>query len=227
MRLFHVTAMVLAGAALTGLVACGGGGGGSSAGSGSGTGVVVDDPTTTTTVIDTGTTIVDDTPPVDTSTVDSDDGGGYGGYDDGSASAGDPSGCDDSGCNSFSNGGSKDTNLSKARAQQKVAQDRAQGLANRFNMSAQSAYQLTQLADQVKAMSVQGQLTEADQQAIAQSAFAIGGVSADEVKAAVQGVRNGDKSQAEELMSRAAAKMGMSSGAEFRDRVLPAVGVKF
>jgi len=220
----------LAALALMSLIACGGGGGASSSsGSSSSTDttnstdpVVTASDTSTTTIIDNSVSVVDTTP-VYVDTGSSYDSGTS--YDNGSSDS--ASGCDASGCNSFTGGGTKDTMLQRAKAQNISAEDRAQGLADRFDMSFQSAYQLAQLSDQVKAMSVQGQLTDKDRDAIATSAFAIGGVSTDDVKDAVTGFKNGDKSKAEALMDKAASKMGMSSSAQLRDQILPAVGVRF
>lgn len=204
-----VASILFIGSAVVLMTACGGGGGGSSS-SASSYDPGCDDADT---YIDSTTDLVDTTTPDDSTTTVSSDGG-------------DTSGCDADGCNSFSNGNLKDTDLQKAQAQQNALNERAQGLASRFDMSFDSAMQLSQLADQVKAMKVQGQLTSADRVAIAQSAFAIGGVSTDDVNNAVQSSMNGDNSQSEELINRAAAKMGMSSPATLRDKILPAIGVK-
>jgi len=202
-----VSSILFIGSTLVLMAACGGGGGGKT----------TYDPgcDDSDTYIDSGTDLVDTTPDdTDTTTVVTTDDGG------------DTSGCDSDGCNSFSNGNLKDTDLQKAQAQQNALNTRAQGLASRFDMSFDSAMQLSQLADQVKAMKVQGQLTPSDRVAIAQSAFAIGGVSTDDVNNAVQGSMNGDNSQSDELINRAAAKMGMSSPATLRDKILPSIGVK-
>lgn len=207
--------------ALSSLAACGGGGGSSAAGGGGTAGGSTAGGVTT--IIDTTVTVVT------TAGGASAGGATAGGATAGGASAGGSSysGCDDSGCNAFTNGGSKDTNYQKAQAEQKSVQSEAESLASRFDMGFNSAYQVATLANQVKAMSVQGQLTAKDQAAISQSAFAIGGVTTDEVNNAVKANISGDKSQAEDLMDRAAEKMGMSSGADFRDKVLPAVGIKY
>jgi hypothetical protein len=122
-------------------------------------------------------------------------------------------------------GGLKDTDLQRAKAQQRNEQAMAANVANRFDMSYSAATQVVQLANQVKAMSVQGQLTTHDQAAITESALSFAGVTTEEVNEAVKAKSSGDKSKAEALMDRAAAKMGMPS-AMLRDQILPAAGMK-
>ncbi len=146
---------------------------------------------------------------------------GSGGYSGSGGTSGDAGGCDASGCNSFGKGGTKNTGLQAHQLNQAQLSARATAVAAQFQMSYDSAYKITQLANQVQMMQTQGQLTAADQEAVVESAFAVAGVTSDQVNAAIAKSTAGDNSGVEDVMSQAATNLGMPSGATFRDKVLP------
>jgi hypothetical protein len=121
--------------------------------------------------------------------------------------------------------GSKDTDLQKEKVQQAGVEQRAQFIANSFQMSVGAATQLTQLSDRVKQMAVAGQMTDADRAAVTKSALDIAGVSTDQVNDAITRMNSGDESAASALMQKAAVNLGMPSSAALRDKLLPALGV--
>jgi flagellar biosynthesis/type III secretory pathway protein FliH len=122
-------------------------------------------------------------------------------------------------------GSSKDTDLKKAQAQHLSLEDRANGIAQQMGMSVESAISMVQLTDQVKQMALAGQMTAADRMAIANSALKIAGVSTDEVNTAIASAMKGDMSSANDLMDKAAKNLGMASGADVRDKLVPSLGL--
>jgi hypothetical protein len=122
-------------------------------------------------------------------------------------------------------GGTKDVDLQKADYQSKTQDQRAQYIANQFQMSVSSALQLTQLSDKVVQMTKTNQMTGADRDAVTKSALGIAGISTDEVNDAFQKSMNGDTGAADDLLEKAAKNLGMSSSASLRDQLLPALGV--
>lgn len=147
--------------------------------------------------------------------------GGWTGSGGSSGSGGDTSGCDASGCNSFGTGGSKNTALRAGQLNQAQIAAKAAAVSAQFDMSLDSATRLTQLANQVVAMKQQGQMTQADKDAVIQNTFGIAGVTSDEVNNAVAKSQAGDDSALNDVMDKAAVGLGMPSGATMRDKILP------
>lgn len=123
--------------------------------------------------------------------------------------------------------GTKDTGLEQSEFQQNLMTAQAQTLVNRFAMSLSAATQLAELAGRIQAMANEGngQLTDADRQAITGSALSIVGVTSDQVNSAITAEQAGDDSQTEALLETAAKNLGMSSSATLRDQLLPALGL--
>ena len=120
-----------------------------------------------------------------------------------------------------------DTDLQRAEAQQQSLADRAQNISDQFQMTYEKAFELTQLADKVQTMTVQGQMTLADRNAVVNSAMGMAGITAAEVNAAVSSVaQDGNQNAINALMDKAAANLGMSSSAGLRDQILPALGIQ-
>jgi hypothetical protein len=128
--------------------------------------------------------------------------------------------------NSTSTGSSKDTDLQKADVQKMNVTARAEGIANRFQMSLQASVQLVQLSDRVKLMGAQGAMSASDRAAVTNAGLAIAGVTPAQVNQAIQKGLNGDDSAAEAVLSKAAQNLGMPSAANLRDQLLPALGVQ-
>ncbi len=99
--------------------------------------------------------------------------------------------------------------------------NKATAVAAQFQMSYDAAYKLTQLANQVTMMETTGSLTDADKEAVMESAFGVAGVTSDEVNSAMAKSAQGDNTEVEAVMGKAAMNLGMPSGATFRDKVLP------
>ena len=122
---------------------------------------------------------------------------------------------------------SHDTDLQRAEAQQQILTDRAQNIADQFQMGYDKALELTKLADKVQSMTVQGQMTLADRNAVVNSAMGMAGVNTAEVNAAMQSVaQDGNQKALNALMDKAAANLGMSSSAGLRDQILPSLGIQ-
>ena len=118
----------------------------------------------------------------------------------------------------------KDTDLQKSNVQKADQNSRAQLIANHFQMSFNSALQLAQLSDRVKAMVAQNQMTSSDRAAVANSALKIAGLTPDQVNAAIAKSAKGDDTASEQLLSKAAQNLEMPSASNLRDQLLPALG---
>jgi len=120
-----------------------------------------------------------------------------------------------------------DTDLQRAEAQEQNLADRAQGISDQYQMTYEKAMELTKLADKVQAMTVQGQMTEDDRDAVVASAMGAAGVSEAEVNAAVASVaKDGNQNAINALMEKAAKNLGMPSSAGLRDQLLPSLGIQ-
>jgi len=120
-----------------------------------------------------------------------------------------------------------DTDLQRAEAQEQNLADRAQGISSQYQMDYDKALELTKLADKVQAMTVQGQMTEDDRDAVVASAMGAAGVTEEEVNAAVASVaQNGNQKAINALMEKAAKNLGMPSSAGLRDQILPSLGIQ-
>jgi predicted phage tail protein len=118
-------------------------------------------------------------------------------------------------------------NQQAAIAQQNQAA-RAQSLANEFQMSFESAQQLTELSDQVKTLTARGQMTDEDRAAVMDKTLAIAKLTAAEVNSATAAaIKSGDTSAMDALMVKAAQNLGMPSSQGLRDKLLPALGLQF
>ena len=110
--------------------------------------------------------------------------------------------------------------------QQADLDNRASALAGQFQMNVEAARQLTQLADQMQALSAQGTMTDDDRDALAHAALGVVGVSPADVQAAmVKATQNSDKTALNGLIEKAAANIGMPSSAALRDQILPSLGI--
>jgi flagellar biosynthesis/type III secretory pathway protein FliH len=128
----------------------------------------------------------------------------------------------------YSVGGvTKDVDLQRAKIQEQKLADQAEALANQFQMSVESATQLTQLSQKVKKMAMTGHMTVKDREAITKSALAVAGITVDEVNEAFAHAMAGDKSATDDLLDKAASNLGMNSSADLRDKLLPSFGVNF
>jgi hypothetical protein len=154
-----------------------------------------------------------------------------GGYSSGSVSSGSvSSGSSSSGtCSTCASlgGATKDVDLQRAEVQQAAIEDRAQSLASSFSMNIESARQLTQLADKMNEFQSQsGGITTADQVALTNAALGVAGVSSNDLNSAiVKMTQNQDQSGVNDLLTKAAANLGMPSTAALRDQILPSLGI--
>jgi hypothetical protein len=123
-------------------------------------------------------------------------------------------------------GDTKDVDLQKAKIQEQGLAARAEIIANQFQMSVESATQLTQLSQKVQKMALSGHMTAKDREAITKSALAIAGLTTDEVNEALKGALEGDKRATEDLLEKAARNLGMDSSTDLRDKLLPSLGIK-
>jgi hypothetical protein len=126
--------------------------------------------------------------------------------------------------------GTKDTDLMKASVQIQAIESRAESLANQFQMSVESARQLTQLADRMQTLTNvgQGQLSDGDREALTRAALGVAGISYDDVKnATAQIISGGNTTAVDDLMTKAATHLGMTSTATLRDQILPTLGISF
>jgi flagellar biosynthesis/type III secretory pathway protein FliH len=124
------------------------------------------------------------------------------------------------------NGSTKDVDLQKANYQEKTLEDRAELIANQFQMSVEAATQLTQLSQKVQKMAMSGHMTAKDREAITKSALSIAGLTTEEVNDALKATMEGDKRATEDLLEKAARNLGMDSSADLRDKLLPSLGIK-
>jgi hypothetical protein len=123
--------------------------------------------------------------------------------------------------------GTRDTDLQQANLQSATLASRAQMLSTQFQMSVSAATQLAVLGDKVQLMTSQGQeLSDADRDAITQSALSIAGVTSDEVNQAFQQSVAGDNSATDALVAKAAQNLGMPSSDNLRGQLLQALGVQ-
>jgi hypothetical protein len=134
----------------------------------------------------------------------------------------------DPGNNLYSdNSESCDTDLQQADLQNSQIEQNAQSLVTRFQMNMDSARQLSVLADKMNQMSANGRaLTDEDRASLSDAAFAVAGVSGDDVNAAAaKMIQTGDRSSVDELMAKAATNLGMSSATGLKDQILPSLGI--
>lgn len=122
----------------------------------------------------------------------------------------------------------KDVDLQRASLQQADLDNRALSLANQYQMNVESARQLTQLADQMQQLSSQGSgLSDEDRSALAGSALEVAGIQGEDVNTAIATmIKTGDQSAVNELISRAATHLGMSSPDALRRQILPSLGIQ-
>lgn len=125
-------------------------------------------------------------------------------------------------------GQTKDIDLQQSQADAAQQAQRAQRFANEFQMDYGKALELTRLADQVQGLSNSAKMTDEDRQAISEKALAVAGISKDEVnQTIVRVVQDGDQTAVDNLMNKAASQLGMPSSAGLRDKILPALGIRF
>jgi hypothetical protein len=125
---------------------------------------------------------------------------------------------------SVSDTSTKDVDLQSAELEQESVNERAQAFASQFDVEMDASVQLTQLSDRVHSLLQQGEMTEADRQAVIQASFDVAGVSTDEVNDAIKSSLNGDNRASEAVMEKAAKNLGMPSADSLRDKLLPALG---
>jgi hypothetical protein len=150
-------------------------------------------------------------------------GGTYSGGSGGTSSGGYYSGGTSSG--QSMDQGTADVNLQRGMAQNAQLDARASATAAQFQMSFESARQLTQLAARMNVLQQNGQLTDADREALARSALAVAGLEENEVTDAVAKAANGDKAAIETVMEKGANNLGMKSTAVLKNQILPSLGV--
>jgi hypothetical protein len=120
----------------------------------------------------------------------------------------------------------RDTDLQQANLEQSDTTQRAQNLADHFQMSFDNALQVTELADKMNQLTASGQMTDEDRAAISDAALNLAGVTGAEVNAAVSDILTSkDETKMNALMDQAAAHLGMASSAGLRDEILPALGM--
>jgi hypothetical protein len=120
----------------------------------------------------------------------------------------------------------KDVDLQRADAQEQDLNARATSVAAQFQMSLTSAVQLTELSDQITEMTNSGQqMTDEDRAAVTNAALEIAGITNDDITTATAQSLSGNASAVNDLLTKAALNMGMSSVTVLRDQLLPAVGV--
>jgi len=137
------------------------------------------------------------------------------------------------GCDTYGNcggqstaGNTKDVELQRSRAELADLDNRSKAFASQFQMNVESARQLTQLADRMSALETQGQMTDDDRMALADSALAVARISGKEVSTAVAKLMNHqDKTAVDALVTKAAVNLGMPSSAGLRDQILPSLGI--
>ena len=106
-------------------------------------------------------------------------------------------------------------------------EDRALAVSQQFQMSLESARQLTQLSDRMNALTANGQqMTDEDRAALSDAALSVAGITGDDANAAAAAmVKSGDKTVANSLVEKAASNLGMASSAALRDQILPSLGI--
>jgi len=120
----------------------------------------------------------------------------------------------------------KDVELQRAKLDQKNLEQKAQNVASTFQMSFDSALQLTKIADQVQQLSTSGKMTDNDRIALTDSALKVAGITPDQVNGAIANIiKNGDSSSVDALVEQAAQNLGMPSSAGLRDKLLPQLGI--
>jgi hypothetical protein len=125
-------------------------------------------------------------------------------------------------------GGTADIQQQQAAIAQQDQASRAQNFADSFQMNYNKALQLTQLSDQVKAMSANGQMTDEDRAAVTDQALGVAQISSAEVNAAAaDAIKNGDTSSIDALVDKAATNLGMPNDQSLKDKLLPALGLSF
>ena len=92
-------------------------------------------------------------------------------------------------------------------------------------MNIEAARQLTQIADRMQSLTVQGSMTDDDRQAVTTAALGVAGITNDQVTQAYAKFGNGDKTAVEGLLTQAATNLGMPSTAGLRDQILPSLGI--
>ncbi len=125
-------------------------------------------------------------------------------------------------------GQTDDVDVQQAELQDQDLENRAQGIASQYQMNVGSARQLAQLADKVQNLTDQGTMTAEDREAITDAALSVAGLSGDDVNAAIaKAIGSGDKGAIDELMTKAAANLGMPNANGIRDQLLPSLGINF
>ncbi len=120
----------------------------------------------------------------------------------------------------------KDVDLQRSDVEEAALADRSAALANQFQMSLDGATQLTELADKVQALSSAGTMTTEDRQAITQAALSVAGLSSDDVnQATAKIIQTGNCAPLNDLMTKAASNLGMSSADGIREQILPTLGI--
>jgi hypothetical protein len=106
-------------------------------------------------------------------------------------------------------------------------EDRAQGLASQFSMNIDAARQLTQISDKMAVLMNEsgGQMTDDDRASLTEAALGVAGITHEQVTQAYSAYFNGDKSQVNNLVGRAATNLGMPSDAGLRETILPSIGI--
>ncbi len=125
-------------------------------------------------------------------------------------------------------GQTDDVDVEQAELQDQDLENRAQSIASDYQMNVSSARQLATLADKVQTLTEQGTMTSEDRAAITDAALSVAGISGADVNAAIARViGSGDKNAIDDLMTKAAANLGMPNAEGIRDQLLPSLGIHF